>query len=181
MKIDVFRYRWLETLIYILCCCTVWKPVWPHVFVHFCPKQGSDQQHPNNADDTRRIIMRAANCQRSPRSAPPPLPEVQHSKTSTATGTTTSSRNNNNPTPLTSTGSTTSSSSGYSSINTADPMDHTATAVPNTVDYACPPTNNNNSVVPVPTVSSSSNESSSGNCRIIPIIKVKKKKRISRF
>lgn len=119
--------------------------------------------------------MRAANCQRSPRSAPPPLPEVQHSKTSTATGTTTSSRNNNNPTPLTSTGSTTSSSSGYSSINTADPMDHTATAVPNTVDYACPPTNNNNSVVPVPTVSSSSNESSSGNCRIIPIIKVKKR------
>ena len=123
--------------------------------------------------------MRAANCQRSPRSAPPPLPEVQHSKTSTATGTTTSSRNNNNPTPLTSTGSTTSSSSGYSSINTADPMDHTATAVPNTVDYACPPTNNNNSVVPVPTVSSSSNESSSGNCRIIPIIKVKKKENIS--
>merc|ERR1719438_518567 len=39
---------------------------------------GSDNpQHGNNADDTRRIIMRAANCQRSPRSAPPPLPEVQ--------------------------------------------------------------------------------------------------------
>merc|ERR1719225_1189175 len=142
---------------------------------------GSDNpQHGNNADDTRRIIMRAANCQRSPRSAPPPLPEVQQQQQQHKP------TRNNNPTPLTSTGSTTSSSSGYSSINMAsEQMDHNAAATAvaaasnNTrdhVDYACHnPTNpnNNNSVIPIPTVSSSSNESSSGNCRIIPIIKEK--------
>jgi len=150
----------------------------------FNQEGGSDnQQHQNNADDTRRIIMRAANCQRSPRSAPPPLPEVQQQPPKPT--------RNNNPTPLTSTGSTTSSSSGYSSINASEQMDSTtATTAVNAssnntisnasrdhVDYACHPNpsnpNNNNSVIPVPTLSSSSNESSSGNCRIIPIIKEK--------
>jgi len=32
--------------------------------------QEADHHHPSNADDTRRIMMRAANCQRSPRAVP---------------------------------------------------------------------------------------------------------------
>ena len=126
----------------------------------------ADQQHQNNADDTRRIIMRAANCQRSPRSAapapPPPALPVEN-------------RNSRpNPTPLTSTGSTTSSSSGYSSINAAEQeqIQHSGLGGHGghiQENYACP---NNNQTVPVPQSSSSSSESSGGNCRIIPIIKV---------
>jgi len=112
--------------------------------------QEVDHHHPSNADDTRRIMMRAAAAQRSPNSrlqavtvASPAASATsnsnQNNQTEIASSGPARSRgilNNShqtsighppptsvNPTPLTSTGSTTSStasSSGYSSITGAE-------------------------------------------------------------
>merc|ERR1712061_57039 len=78
--------------------------------------QEADHPHQNNAEDTRRIMLRAANCQRSPRSHQPlaPVasePVLRGRSTTSATSTTPTNQQPplNNPTPLTSTGSTASS------------------------------------------------------------------------
>lgn len=142
-------------------------------------------------------MLRAANCQRSPRSHQPlaPVasePVMRSGRNGVAAPPQTSiSNGNGNPTPLTSTGSTASStaSSGYSSIQSGGYNHETSDAIVNngnTNDYnttssANSNTSSNNSSmkVSVPSVSSgssstdsSSNISSNGSYRIIPIIKV---------
>ena len=143
-------------------------------------------------------MLRAANCQRSPRSHQPlapvasePVMRSGRNGVAAPPPQTSISNGNGNPTPLTSTGSTASStaSSGYSSIQSGGYNHETSDAIVNngnTNDYnttssANSNTSSNNSSmkVSVPSVSSgssstdsSSNISSNGSYRIIPIIKV---------
>ena len=141
-------------------------------------------------------MLRAANCQRSPRSHQPlaPVasePVLRGRSTTSATSTTpTNGPPLNNPTPLTSTGSTASStaSSGYSSIQSGGYNHDTNEAMldnglnsdyhPSSASSASNSTTKSLKVS-VPSVSSGSSSTDSSaissngsNYRIIPIIKV---------